>query len=141
MEQAEFFQNRDTAAANQRARLTDWTWECANVMELTGTVAELFPQIPVFSRHPFRAGGEETRYKDEIRRDPVKISDEPIPVATVSRSYSLIQHRDVLASVFRALKILRIDISGLESSLLLSEYGERDRATALAHGETTLQRL
>jgi hypothetical protein len=125
VQQAEFFQQTDAAAANQRAHLTDWTWEGAQVVELTGTVAELFPQIPVFSRHPFRVGGEENRFKDEIRREPVQISDDQIPVATVSKSYSLIQHRDVLASVFRALKILRIDISGLESSLLLSEYGER----------------
>jgi hypothetical protein len=48
-----------------------------------------------------------------------------MPVATVSKTYSLIQHRDVLASVFRALKMIHIDISGVESSLLLSEYGER----------------
>lgn len=39
--------------------------------------------------------------------------------------YSLIQHKDVLASVFRALKMIQIDISDVESSLLLSEYGER----------------
>jgi hypothetical protein len=34
-----------------------------------------------------------------------------MPVATVSKTYSLIQHRDVLASVFRALKMIHIDIS------------------------------
>jgi hypothetical protein len=48
-----------------------------------------------------------------------------MPVATVSKSYSLIQHRDVLALVFRALKMIDIDISGVESLLLLSEYRER----------------
>src|SRR5208282_6277428 len=80
------------------------TWEGAPVVELTGQVAELFPHVPVFSRHPFRVGGEENRFKDEIRREPLKITDEPMPVATVSKTYSLIQHRDVLASVFRALK-------------------------------------
>jgi hypothetical protein len=46
-------------------------------------------------------------------------------VATVSKTYSLVQHRDLLASVFRALKMIDVDISGVESSLLLSEYGER----------------
>ena len=92
---------------------------------LTHSVTELFPQVPLFSRHPFRVGSEENRFKDEIRREPLKISDEPIPVATVSKTYSLIQHRDVLASVFRALKMVQIDISSLDSTLLLSEYGER----------------
>ena len=46
--------------------------EGAPVLEFIGTLAELFPQIPVFSRHPFRSGGEENRYKDEIRRGPLK---------------------------------------------------------------------
>jgi hypothetical protein len=116
---------RGEAARSQQARLTHWTWEGASVMELTGKVADLFAHVPVFSRHPFRVGSEENRFKDEIRREPLKITDEPIPIATVSKAYSLIQHRDVLASVFRALKMIRIDISGVDSSLLLSEYGER----------------
>lgn len=73
-------------------------------MELTGEVAQLFPQILLFSRHPFRVGNEENRFKDEIRREPLKITDDPIPIATVSKTCSLIQHRDVLSSVFRALK-------------------------------------
>lgn len=115
----------DEIAQSQKSRLTEWTWEGATVMELTGTVAELFPQVPTFSRHPFRIGSEENRFKDEIRREPLKISEEPMPVATVSKTYSLIQHRDLLASVFRALKMIHLDISGVPSSLLLSEYGER----------------
>ena len=119
------FYRPDENAHTQQARLTDWTWEAAAVIEWTGKVAELFPQVPVFSRHPFRTGSEENRFKDEIRREPLKITDEQIPVATVGKNYSLIQHRDVLASVFRALKMIRIDISGVDSSLLLSEYGER----------------
>lgn len=121
----ENYHRPDEAAQTQQARLTDWTWEGATVVELTGKVAELFPHVPVFSRHPFRVGSEENRFKDEIRREPLKITDEPIPVATVSKTYSLIQHRDVLSSVFRALKMIHIDISGIDSSLLLSEYGER----------------
>ena len=119
------YHRQDQTARAQQVRLTDWTWEGATVLELTGEVAQLFPQVPVFSRHPFRAGNEENRFKDEIRREPLKITDDPIPVATVSKSYSLIQHRDVLSSVFRAFKMIHIDISGVESSLLLSEYGER----------------
>jgi hypothetical protein len=119
------FHGPDEIAGAQQARLTDWIWEGAPVLEFNGTVAELFPQIPVFSRHPFRSGGEENRYKDEIRREPLKITEEPLPIATVSKTYSLIQHREVLASVFRALKMIHIDISVFASTLLLSEYGER----------------
>jgi Domain of unknown function (DUF932) len=119
------YYSADGNAHAQQARLTDWTWEGGTVIELTGKVSDIFSQIPVFSRHPYRIGSEENRFKDEIRREPLKITDESIPIATVGKNYSLIQHRDVLASVFRALKILHIDISALESTLLLSEYGER----------------
>ena len=125
MEAPQNYYVSDESALAQQARLTDWIWEGSTVIELTGTVAQLFPQIPVFSRHPFRVGDQENRFKDEIWREPLKITEEPVPIATVSKSYSLIQHRDVLASVFRALKMIEIDISGVQSSTLMSEYGER----------------
>lgn len=32
------------------------------VVELTGKLAELFPHVPVFSRHPIRVGNEENRF-------------------------------------------------------------------------------
>jgi Domain of unknown function (DUF932) len=125
LDQTEFLQSTDVASVNQRARITDWTWDGSSVIELVGTVAEVYPQVPVFSRHPYRIGSEENRFKDEIRREPLKITEEQKPITTLSKTYSLIQHRDVLASVFRALKLIHKDISGVQSSLLLSEYGER----------------
>lgn len=124
MTTASFF-GANEIGLDQKARLTEWTWEGSAVVEYTGKVAELYTRIPIFSRHPLRSGGEENRYKDEIRREPLKITDNPIPITSVSKTYSLVQHRDVVASVFRALKMLQLDISQLESTLLLSEYGER----------------
>jgi hypothetical protein len=41
------FYRPDENAHTQQARLTDWTWEAAAVIEWTGKVAELFPQVPV----------------------------------------------------------------------------------------------
>jgi hypothetical protein len=118
----------------QQARLTDWTWESGHVIELIGKVSDLFSQVPVFSRHPYRVGNEENRFKDEIRREPLKITDEPFPVGTVSKTYSLIQHRDVLASVFRALKILHIGFAGVPLTRRRSEIGDQDgRELALLH--------
>jgi hypothetical protein len=121
----EFFHGSSEFRSNQTSRMTDWTWNGAKVLEHTGKVAALYSKLPVFSRQPFRIGEEENRFKDEIRREPLSISENAIPIATVSKDYSLIQHRDVLASVFRALKLIQIDISELDSTLLLSEYGER----------------
>ncbi len=119
------YSNVNEAGVNQRSRMANPTWEGASILEYTGTVGELYRLIPIFSRHPFRVGGEENRYKDEIRREPLNINDDSIPLATVGKTYSLVQHRDVVAAVFRALKMIGIDISELESTLLLSEYGER----------------
>jgi len=115
----------DIEQTNQQRRLNDSTWEGASVLTKTGTLDEIYQSLPVFSRHPFRSGGEENRYKDEIRREPLKIDENPIPVATVTKTYSLIQHRDVLASIYRALKLLHLEVAALESSLIMSEYGER----------------
>jgi hypothetical protein len=74
----------DQATQAQKIRLTDWTWEGATVVEHTRKVADLYSRIPTFSRHPFRVGSEENRFKDEIRREPLRIIDEPLPVATVT---------------------------------------------------------
>lgn len=74
---------------------------------------------------PYRLGGEENRYKDEIRRQPLELTQTEIPIATVSKTYSLVQHRDVISSVFRALRLMQRDISNLNATLLLSEYGKR----------------
>ena len=114
----------DDEQSSQRDRVHD-TWEGSAVIERRGTTAELYRNIPTFTRHPYRSGGEENRYKDEIRRQPLELSETEIPIATVSKTYSLAQHRDVISSVFRALQLMRRDISKVEATLLLSEYGER----------------
>jgi hypothetical protein len=119
------FYGLNEAGVIQQSRVTNCTWDGATVIEHIGRVTDLYSRIPVFSRHPLRAGAQENRYKDEIRKEPLTITDDPIPIVTVSKTYSLVQHRDVLTSVFRALRMIQIDISDLESTLLLSEYGER----------------
>jgi hypothetical protein len=125
MASAKFYSHVNEVGVNQKSKIVNPTWEGVPVYEYTGTVGQLYRLIPVFSRHPFRVGGEENRYKDEIRREPLHITESPFPIATVGKTYSLVQHRDVVASVFRALKMIGVDISELESTLLLSEYGER----------------
>src|ERR1700730_1362321 len=76
----EHFQRPREEGLNQKSRLTDWTWEGVTVVEYTGKVADVYFHVPVVRRNPFRAGGEENRYKDEIRRGLLTITDDPIPV-------------------------------------------------------------
>ena len=109
----------------QWERLIDATWEGAAITSITGRLGDIYQAVPLFSRHPFRSGGEENRYKDEIRREPMRVDEEQIPVATVSKTYSLIQHREVLASIYRAMQLLNLQSAEIESTLLMSEYGER----------------
>ena len=117
--------NFDHDSTLNQERLTDTTWEGATVTCLTGKLGDIYQAVPLFSRHPFRSGGEENRYKDEIRREPLRVDEGQIPVATVSKTYSLIQHREVLSSVYRALQLLNLESANVDSTLLLSEYGER----------------
>jgi hypothetical protein len=39
----DIYHGPDVTAQTQRARITDRTWEGSSVVELTGTVAQLFP--------------------------------------------------------------------------------------------------
>lgn len=117
--------NFDTDSTLNQERLTDTTWEGATVTCLTGKLGDIYQAVPLFSRHPFRSDGEENRYKDEIRREPLRVDEDQIPVATVSKLYSLIQHREILSSVYRALQLLNLESANVDSTLLLSEYGER----------------
>jgi hypothetical protein len=115
----------DAEAENQQERLSGASWEGTTVVSISGKLSELYQAVPLFSRHPFCSGGEENRYKDEIRREPLKSDEGQIPVATVTKTYSLIQHRDVLSSISRALQMLHLECADMESTLLMSEYGER----------------
>ena len=54
----------DIEQTNQQRRLNESTWEGASLLTKTGTLDEIYQSLPVFSRHPFRSGGEENRYKE-----------------------------------------------------------------------------
>ena len=56
------YHQADQTAQTQQAHVTGCTWEGAPVL-LRGEIAQLFQQIPLFSRHPFRIGNEENRFK------------------------------------------------------------------------------
>ena len=51
--------------------------------------------------------------------------DSEIPVAVVSKSYQLIQHRQVIESIITALEHVGIDSNTLQSELSITQYGER----------------
>lgn len=119
------FYSDERVAPKLQSVLSRYHWDGSPVTIHRGTVEQIFDVIPSFTRHAFRTNGQENRFKDEIRREPLTLFEESVPVAVVSKTYSLIQHRDLLRAVCKALRLLQIDLRSKPSVLQLSEYAER----------------
>ena len=85
MQEPSNYFSEDEEQLAQRARVENSTWDGSPVVEHKGTTAELYRKLPIFSRHPYRSGGEENRYKDEIRREPLELTDSQIPITNYER--------------------------------------------------------
>ena len=75
--------------------------------------------IPTFRREPFSINGVENPYLDTI------IHKNGTPVATVSKSYSLIQHHTALHVTFKALESMGYSPKDAECELNITTLGER----------------
>lgn len=95
------------------------TWFGQTTKRYVGTISSLRLRVPRFSRSNFNA------YMDQIDRQPLDKSERPIPVATVSKQYALIQHHELIDAVTSGLSDLGFDLEALAAELRLSEYGER----------------
>jgi len=62
---------------------------------------------------------------DAIVRLPDQTFNEEIPVGTVSKTYSLIQHQEVIDSALKAMNQIKALTRDLTCELTISEYGER----------------
>ena len=102
-------------------RLNNLKWDGRLVNDYEGNLIEVLDSIPIFDKQPFKIGTSDNKHFDVV----VNTSKENMPVATVSKSYSLVQHRDILTTIGRALEKLRYKINETECNLHLTEYGER----------------
>ncbi len=112
-----------------------FTWHARKVKVYEGSIDEIRQHIPCFIQEPFRTeDGGTNQHLDIIVRKPLRKSqglllpndDEAhIPIATVSKQYSLIQHHDCLKALEAALSQNSIDPESLEVKMMLTEYGER----------------
>ena len=101
------------------------TWTGRKTYEHHGTFEEIRAKVPSFQKEDFALeDGGENKYTDVIVMNPAD-GGEPVPVSTVSKGYSLIQHRTVMDSTSDALKELGYNINDLKSQVNLTEYGER----------------
>lgn len=117
-------------------RLDRLKWNGRSVFEGTGQIGNLWQDIPLFKEAPFSIEDRgENKYLRLIVREPLTegpgfifpsdSQDElQIPVATVSKQYKLVQHREIVTSLEMALKGVGINPERLEVILTLTEYGE-----------------
>lgn len=101
--------------------LDNLKWDGRLVNDYEGSLIEVLDSIPIFERKPFKIGGSENKNLDVV----VNTSDGGIPIATVSKSYSLFQHFDILKLISMAFENLRYNIEETKCDLYLTEYGER----------------
>lgn len=102
-------------------RLNNLKWDSRLVNEHKGNLVEIADFISVFRKQPFKIGGSENKHFDVV----VNTSDGGTPVATVSKSYSLVQHFEILKFISIAFENLGYNIDETECNLYLTEYGER----------------
>lgn len=87
--------------------------------------------IPTFERRVFGAEQRDEALLrinsrlDTIVRLPFNDDKTAVPIGVVSKRYSLVQHRDVLAAARKALTAVDIEPSELQAELQITKYGER----------------
>ena len=101
--------------------LNNLKWGGRLVNEHKGNLVEIADFISVFRKQPFKVGRSENKHFDVV----VNTSEGDTPVATVSKSYSLVQHFEILKFITIAFENLGYNIDETECNLYLTEYGER----------------
>ena len=96
-------------------------WKGRKTYEIKGDFLEAYSQVPTFSRENFELDeGGENEYMDVIINDKTAV-----PVATVSKGYSLVQHNQVLQTIDQAFQRLNFSTKNIQTNIRMSEYGER----------------
>lgn len=109
----------------ERLNAKEAVWNNQPVYRFIGRLAELTPMLPRFQRQRFAHEGALNEYLDLILREPHEDDERLVPVATVSRRYALIQHRDVVDWVRTAFEEQGWDPAAVTACTTISEYGER----------------
>jgi hypothetical protein len=124
----------ETALDKFRSKNVHWLGE--PVVHHKGTYDQVAEEIPMFTRRPFglyTMPSEEDQlpfvtgenpYFDEVVRTGSK-GEPAVPIGIVSKSYKLIQPRDLFEAAVRALNEADVDLSLVMVSLTISQLGGR----------------
>lgn len=105
---------------------SDRRWGNAPTQEALLPVDAVAARLPRFTRELFRIDQGVNDRMDAIVRLPFGDDPHSVPVAIVSKGYSLLQHADLMEQVVEVLR--RVDPETVEQGVArvtLSEYGER----------------
>ena len=106
-------------------------WLGSEVTTHAGTIEQILKYIPEFERRPFslssgQASVNENAFMDMIVRKSIsEENSEEIPIGVVSKTYQLVQHREVITTIINAVKIVGIDPDKVQAELQITQYGER----------------
>ena len=104
----------------------DAQWRSRKVRYYSGTWDAILTVLPEFKLTPFTAGQDEpvNPFLQTVTRQPLSAAERPIPVGTVSHTYSLAPHRDVAKLCRKGLLDAGIQSDQLCYEVGLSELGE-----------------
>lgn len=101
-------------------------WRARDVSYYRGPWDRLKKLIPNFEMAPFRLNeeGPENRHLRMVVRQPITQTENPIPIATVSPTYSLAVHQDVAELCIQGLVKCGVERHEIRPELGLTELGE-----------------
>ena len=110
------------------AELLDTTgrWRARDVSYWAGRWDRISRLLPTFTIEPFKAHPDSPAnpHIQVVVRQPLTVTEQPIPVGTVSNSYHLAQHADVVGRCLDGLRLIGIDPALLRCEVGLTPLGE-----------------
>ncbi len=101
-------------------------WRARDVSYWSGPWDRLSALVPFFSLEPFQMAVDApgNPYMKAVVRKPVNVTEHPIPVGTVSNTYQLVQHHEVVSRCFDGLRAAGVCPDHLECEVGLTALGE-----------------
>ena len=101
-------------------------WKGRKAQYFQGPIERLLEQVPRFEMRDFKAESDtpaNPHYLTVVRL-PLTAAEKPVPVGVVSKSYTLLQHRELIQRCIEALTSCGIDSRECRFEFALTELGE-----------------
>jgi hypothetical protein len=101
-------------------------WRARDVSYWAGRWDRLSRLVPTFTIEPFKVHPDSPAnpHIKVVVRQPLTVTEQQIPVGTVSNSYQLAQHHDVVEHCFDGLRLVGVDPVSLKCEVGLTPLGE-----------------